>query len=234
MLGEIDVKRITVDQMLSLPWSYDYEDEDIRGLFSGKESLSALDLLQDGNLPPEDKLQLVLREELLDDPILHDFACRCAEDALKLLDNPDPRCVAAVAAKRTWLRGEMSDEELEKARDDAETAARSASRVDVSVAYCAAYRAADDDAYAANHVSHTAAYAATLVAWNAAYDATYDSQWDAGEDSNSAARDDAHRYAVSTARKAYDTTWRTAYTAQANMLIGMLRESGQSTTQDEY
>ena len=45
-------------------------------------------------------------------PVLHGFACRCAEDALSVAGTPDPRSVAAIAAKRAWLRGEINDEGL--------------------------------------------------------------------------------------------------------------------------
>lgn len=38
--------------------------------------------------------------------LLHEFACRCAEDALALIPNPDPRSVAAIKAKRDWLAGD--------------------------------------------------------------------------------------------------------------------------------
>lgn len=48
--------------------------------------------------------------------ILHEFACWCAEQALKLVDDPDPRSVAAIDAKRAWLRGEIDDDELAAAR----------------------------------------------------------------------------------------------------------------------
>ncbi|MCI9553017.1 MAG: hypothetical protein HFE94_05730 [Acutalibacter sp.] len=59
--------------------------------------------------------------------MLHEFACRCAEEALKLVEEPDPRSVAAIEAKRKWLRGEIGDRELEAARK-ATRAAREAAR----------------------------------------------------------------------------------------------------------
>ena len=79
---------------------------------------TALDIL---DLPPEevsakDKLWAALRPELVDEAILHEFACRCAENALKLVADPDPRSVAAIEAKRKWLRGEVTDQELGVAR----------------------------------------------------------------------------------------------------------------------
>lgn len=43
---------------------------------------------------------------------LHEFACWCAEQALSLIDNPDPRSIAAIDAKRKWMRGEISDDDL--------------------------------------------------------------------------------------------------------------------------
>lgn len=44
--------------------------------------------------------------------VLHEFACRVAEDALSRVDKPDPRSVAAIAAKRAWMRGEIDDDSL--------------------------------------------------------------------------------------------------------------------------
>ena len=48
---------------------------------------------------------------------LHEFACRCAEDALALIKNPDPRTIAAIEAKRKWVRGEITDQDLAAARN---------------------------------------------------------------------------------------------------------------------
>ena len=56
-------------------------------------------------------------------PVLHEFACRCAEDALAVAGTPDPRSVAAIAAKRAWLRGEIDDEGVDTAWDVAWDAA---------------------------------------------------------------------------------------------------------------
>ena len=91
-----------------------------------KERWTALDILELEEVSTEDKLWAVLREELIEAPVLHEFACRCAEKALKLVKNPDPRSVAAIEAKRRWLRGEIGDEELEAVRVAASAAARAA------------------------------------------------------------------------------------------------------------
>ena len=46
-----------------------------------KERWTALDILALDDVSAEDKLWAVLREELIDARILHEFACWCAEDA---------------------------------------------------------------------------------------------------------------------------------------------------------
>ena len=83
--------------------------------------------------------------------VLYEFACRCAEDALKLIDDPDERSIAAIEAKRKWLKGKIGDKELAYAAAYAAYAADAA-------AYAAAY-AADSAAYAA-YAADAAAYAA--------------------------------------------------------------------------
>ena len=97
--------------------------------------------------------------------ILHEFGCRCAEDALALIDKPDPRSVAAIQAKRDWLAGKITGDELAAARYAAWYA---------SAAACAATR---DAAWAA----------AGDAAWYAASDAAWDAS-DAASDAASAAQ----------------------------------------------
>jgi len=95
-------------------WCYD--EERLRKIAGDKQDWSALDILNLPDVPDKDKLFAVLRVELIDEPILHEFACRCAERALSKIENPDPRSVAAIAAKRAWLKGEITDDELLAAR----------------------------------------------------------------------------------------------------------------------
>lgn len=77
-----------------------------------RDEWTALDVLNLPDVSADDKLWSVLREEFIDAPILHEFACRCAEYALSFADNPDPRSIAAIEAKRKWLRGEITNKEL--------------------------------------------------------------------------------------------------------------------------
>ena len=83
------------------------------------ERWSAFDILNLNRVSAQDRLWAVLREELIDAPILHEFACRCAEMAMEMVPNPDSRSIAAIDAKRRWIRGEISDNELHVARDAA-------------------------------------------------------------------------------------------------------------------
>ena len=123
-----------------------------------KKRWTALDILGLEEIPDEDKLWCVLREELIDEKTLHEFACVCAERALRRVENPDPRSVAAIEAKRAWIKGEISDAELAAARDAAWVAARDAARG-------AAWAATMD--------------AASAAAWAAAWAAARDAAWDA-------------------------------------------------------
>ena len=123
-----------------------------------RDEWTALDVLNLPDVSATEKLWSVLREKFIDAPILHEFACRCAEYALSFMDNPDPRSIAAIEAKRKWLRGEITDMELraawatawDAAGDAAGDAARDAARAAAwAVARDAAWAVARDAADAA-------------------------------------------------------------------------------------
>jgi len=102
--------------------------------------------------------------------VLHEFACRCAEDALALVATPDPRLVAAIAAKRAWLHDEIDDDEL--------AAARAAARAAWDAAGDAAGDAVWDAAWAAAGAARAAAGdAARAATRDAARAATRDAAW---------------------------------------------------------
>ena len=109
---------------------------------------------------------------------------RCGE-VLALVGNPDPRSVAAVEAKRKWMRGEITDRQLEEARDAARDATRDAAEY---AAWCAAWCA----------VRYSARGAAGGAAWCAAWYAARNSAMDAAGD--------ATKYAAECA--AWNDTWR--------------------------
>ena len=122
-----------------------------------RDEWSALDVLALDGVSNKDKLWAVLREEFIDAPVLHEYACRCAEYALTFVREPDSRSIAAIEAKRKWLRGEISNDDL--------TAARAAA----AAAWAAAGAAAGAAADAAARAAWVAARAAARVAaWTAA------------------------------------------------------------------
>jgi len=116
----IHITTVTVEQILLWKPCDEYTHDIITGLFAGREQLSALDILE-LDIPAADKSWTVLREELIPANILHEFACRCAENALvqarKTGYELDPRGQMAIDAKRKWLRKEIADSELDAVWD---------------------------------------------------------------------------------------------------------------------
>ena len=127
---------------------------------------NALDILRLRRVPARDRLWAVLRGDLIPDRLLHEFGCWCADEALKLIDNPDPRSVKAVMAKRQWLRGEITGEELERAQAAAWEAAQAAAQAAVWAVRTATW-AAQAAAWAAVWAAQAAARAAQAAAWAA-------------------------------------------------------------------
>ena len=136
------MKTVTVEQFMKFNPCYD--EDKIKEIAGDKKDWTALDVLA-LDIPAEHRLWSVLREEFIDAPILHEFACRCAEEALKLVDNPDQRSVAAIETKRRWLKGEATNEELAAA---------------CAAAYAAAYAARAAADFAAADAARAAACAA--------------------------------------------------------------------------
>ena len=131
-----------------------------------RDEWSALDVLALDGVSNEDKLWAVLREEFIDAPVLHEYACRCAEYALTFVREPDSLSIAAIEAKRKWLRGEISNDDLTAARVacDAAFDANAAARAAAWAAIAAAIAAANAAALAAAGAAWTAARAAADAA----------------------------------------------------------------------
>lgn len=107
------------------------------------------------------KLWVVLREEIIPEKDLHDFACKFAESVLHLFEDKypdDDRPRKAIQAKRDYIAGKISKDELRAARFAAEDAAGAA-------AWAAARAAAED---AAGAVARAAAGAVAGAAAGAA------------------------------------------------------------------
>ena len=159
------MKTITYEDFVSFNpcWLIDDEERDkhaeqLARYRAIRDEWSALDILRLDEVDAEDRLWLILREELIDAPIMHKFACRCADRALSRVNKPDARIVAAIESKQNWMRGEISDDELDATRDAARAAEMIAERAEACVAAKAAVWAAE----------RTAAWAAAMAAaWTA-------------------------------------------------------------------
>ena len=149
-----------------------------------QERWTALDIIDLDEIEDDEKLKLVLRPELIDEKTLHEFSCRCAERALARIDNPDPRSLAAIAAKRAWLRGEISDDELKAAQAAALAAQHEVPKKSISkgthalVAACAA-EAADPRWYAAIEAASSDEFAAYPDDGDTPMSDTWSSAWGA-------------------------------------------------------
>ena len=166
------MKTVTVEQFKSFRpcWLETAEGRERFARISAiRNEWTALDVLNLPYVSAQDKLWSVLREEFIKAPILHEFACRCAEYALSFVKNPDPRSIAAIEAKRKWLRGEITDTELYAARDAAWYATGNAvSRAARDAVIAAANRAERASAWDA------AWYAAKAATWSDESNTTWD------------------------------------------------------------
>jgi hypothetical protein len=109
---------------------------------------------------------------------LHLFAADCAEDALRLVANPDPRSLKAVEVARLYAAGGASSTELAAAWDAARAAAWAAARDAAWAAARAGASAAARDAASAA-ARDAARSGASVAAWDAARAAARAAAWDA-------------------------------------------------------
>jgi hypothetical protein len=123
---------------------------------------------------PEWLIWLAMREGVLTDRELHEFSLWSAEQVRHLMT--DPRSTAALDAKRKWLDGEISDDDLREACEAAEAAVWAADAAARAAAW-AAWDAADAAVWAASDAAANAARAA----WDAE-----DSAWFGARESQAA------------------------------------------------
>jgi len=191
---------------------------------------SAIDFLKIKDIPSQDKLWVVCREEVISAKTLRPFAVWCARQVEHLMT--DKRSIAAIEVAEKFTRGEATEVELAAARDAAWDAAWDAARAAAwdaagdaawDAARDAARDAAGDAAWAAarDAAGDAARAAAGDAAW-AARDAARAAAWDAAGDAAWDAAGDAARDAAGDA--AGDAAWDAAENAQILQLIKMLEE----------
>ncbi len=145
---------------------------------------TVLDLLSLEDVPAEYRVWVALREELLDKKTLRLFAVWCGRAALKTIENPDSRLIAACAVAERFAHGKATATELSVAWDDASDAGQEFGGWDAALD--AARDAAWDD-------TRDAAWGASWAsAWAVASDSGREVGWDADLD---VARDDALAFA---------------------------------------
>ena len=137
------MRSVTVDDVMSWEPCGPYTTERVTSLFAGRARVTALDVCA-MDIPVKDILWAVLRKNMVEERVLHLFACWCAEQALiaerEAGREPDPASWVAVEVKRRWVDGAASDEELVAAR----IAAWKAVRVRSAAARTASWAAARD------------------------------------------------------------------------------------------
>ena len=186
---------MTMQDFINANAFYSRSRRRMKKLFAGREALNALDVLE-LDIPNNEKLWAVLREELIPARTLHMLAVEFARAALvrerEAGREPDDRSWRALDVKLAWLDGRASSKELEAAKAAADAAAtdaaKAAARATAWAAADAAYWAAKAAANAAD-VAVNATNAATDAAWAAATDAAWDASraaewaaWDAARD----------------------------------------------------
>jgi len=170
--GKMKKLRCTVTDVISwepcglhYPAEGPYNEKYIREMFGRRKYLTALEILW-----------VVLREEMIPAPILHEFACWCAEWALKRERKagrePDKRSWDAIRVKRAWLCGAATNEELAEAEAEAEAAeALAEARAAAVAAALAAAPALEEDPAAMAAIWAARAARATVEDADAARDA---------------------------------------------------------------
>lgn len=134
------MKKFTISHIRELNPCYDpsiYLPEDWEG--------TLVDILRVKDCPPKDRIWVV--SGLLDDKTNRSFAIWCARRSLELIDNPDPRSIAACEVAEQYSIGRATDKELWDATINACNAAVNAA------GYAAAHASRINASFAAFNVS---------------------------------------------------------------------------------
>jgi len=161
------MKTITRQKLLDVRACYDPAKV---GLTDGMEltPVEFIDQFRDEVREPDDIQWALVRNEYMDDRELRLFAVWCARKALKLIDDPDPRSVAACDVAERYADGKATLEELKSAETEAEDAEHNAwAAWNAARAVRNTARAAQA-AWLANQAAAWAVRDTARAAWNAA------------------------------------------------------------------
>lgn len=115
-----ELPTITAEDLLRFDPCYRYEKRQELFTFArSKERWNALEILDCVKYPLVDRFWLVLRKDLIPEPLLHEAACRFIEHCLRGR-SPDVKLMLrkSIAAKRAWLRDKVSDVDLISIKSD--------------------------------------------------------------------------------------------------------------------
>jgi hypothetical protein len=146
------MKKVTIEDIMSWGPCDTYPRERIKKLMGRKKYVTLNDIWKAKLDEPYDYFWLILREEFISERNLHKIAIYAAKLVLPIFEEKypdDKRLRQAIEAKKKWLRGKISDEEL---------------------------NIASDTAWAASYAAWTASDAANDVAWAAAWAASYNAR----------------------------------------------------------
>jgi hypothetical protein len=102
--------KITAEQIISWEPCEDYSEHLICELVG--DGVTLQEILDTDIILNENKMWLLLREEVFPGKQLHEIDCRVLEYTLSKIDNPNKRYSEAIRVKRLWLDGKLTDEEL--------------------------------------------------------------------------------------------------------------------------
>ena len=104
------LKRLTIDEARNISPMVLYEE--LRPLFKGRETVSALDVLRCESLSRRTKLHLAFDEAFIGKPLMEEFVAVCCEEVFKMLKIPDPSLIESAQAFAAFARGEIQKSEL--------------------------------------------------------------------------------------------------------------------------
>jgi hypothetical protein len=217
------MKRFTIETIRSFNPCYDpskYLPEDWSG--------TVIDLLDRKDIPFQDRLWVICRNDFLSDKLMRLFAVWCARQVQHLTN--DERSARAIDTAEAFAHGNATQEDLAAAwaaaRDAAWDAAWAVARDAAwAVARDAAWAVARDAAWAAAWdaawaVARAAARdAAWAVARDAAWAAARDAAWAAADAAWAVARAAARDAAWAVARAAADAAWDAQHAKLREMIL---------------
>jgi hypothetical protein len=139
------MKKVTIEDIMSWDPCDTYPRERIKKLMGRKKYVTLNDIWKAKLDSKYDYLWLALREEFISEHNLHKIAIYAAELVLPIFEEKypdDKRPRQAIEAKKKWLGGEISDEELAAASYAARNAAWATANDAARAAWAAAWAAA--------------------------------------------------------------------------------------------